>query len=80
MTKPKGGSHIGNQHFKFLTMKGAGRNSLTTSETKRFIGICKKLLMCGNWNKKVDKEIFYKSGQRSVVNHLIEKFKLQGEN
>ena len=60
MTKPKSGSHIGNQHFEFLTMKGAGRNSLTTSETKRFIGICKKILMCGDWNKKVDKEIFYK--------------------
>ena len=30
--------------------------------------------------KDTDKEIFYKSGQRSVVNHLIEKFKLQGEN
>ena len=30
--------------------------------------------------KDTDKEIFHKSGQRSVVNHLIEKFKLQGEN
>ena len=29
--------------------------------------------------KDTDKEIFYKSGQRSVVNHLIEKLKLQGE-
>ena len=27
--------------------------------------------------KDTDKEIFHKSGQRSVVNHLIEKFKLQ---
>ena len=27
-----------------------------------------------------DKEIFYKSGQRSVVNHLKEQFKIQGEN
>ena len=25
--------------------------------------------------KDTDKEIFHKSGQRSVVNHLIEKFK-----
>ncbi len=31
-------------------------------------------------DKEIDKEIFHKSGQRSVVNHLIEKFKLQGEN
>jgi hypothetical protein len=30
--------------------------------------------------KDTDKEIFYKSGQRSVVNHLIEQFKIQGEN
>ena len=30
--------------------------------------------------KDTDKEIFHKSGQTSVVNHLIEKFKLQGEN
>ena len=30
--------------------------------------------------KDTEKEIFHKSGQRSVVNHLIEKFKLQGEN
>tara|TARA_Y100001936_G_scaffold202056_1_gene204538 strand:+ start:241 stop:417 length:177 start_codon:yes stop_codon:yes gene_type:complete len=29
--------------------------------------------------KDTEKEIFHKSGQRSVVNHLIEKFKLQGE-
>ena len=27
-----------------------------------------------------EKEIFYKSGQRSVVKHLIEKYKLQKEN
>ena len=27
-----------------------------------------------------EKEIFYKSGQRSVVNHLIEKHKIQREN
>ena len=27
-----------------------------------------------------EKEIFYKSGQRSVVKHLIEKHKLQKEN
>ena len=27
-----------------------------------------------------EKEIFYKSGQRSVVNHLMEKQKLQMEN
>ena len=26
-----------------------------------------------------EKEIFYKSGQRSVVKHLIEKYKLQKE-
>ena len=30
--------------------------------------------------KDDEKEIFYKSGQRSVVNHLIEKQKLQMEN
>ena len=30
--------------------------------------------------KDTDKEIFYKSGQRSVVNHLKEQFKIQGEN
>ena len=30
--------------------------------------------------KDTDKEIFHKSGQRSVVNHLIEQFKIQGEN
>ena len=29
--------------------------------------------------KDTDKEIFHKSGQRSVVNHLIEQFKIQGE-
>jgi len=27
-----------------------------------------------------EKEIFYKSGQRSVVNHLIEQQKIQKEN
>ena len=27
-----------------------------------------------------DKEIFYQSGQRSVVKHLIEKYKLQKES
>ena len=27
-----------------------------------------------------EKEIFYKSGQRSVVNHLIEQSKIQWEN
>ena len=27
-----------------------------------------------------EKKVFYKSGQRSVVNHLIEKQKLQMEN
>ena len=27
-----------------------------------------------------EKEIFYKSGQRSVVNHLMEKRKIQKEN
>ena len=27
-----------------------------------------------------DKEIFYQSGQRSVVKHLIEKYKSQQEN
>jgi hypothetical protein len=26
-----------------------------------------------------EREIFYKSGQRSVVNHLIEQFKIQQE-
>ena len=30
--------------------------------------------------KDTEKEIFHKSGQRSVVNHLIEQFKIQGEN
>ena len=30
--------------------------------------------------KDTEKEVFFKGGQRSVVNHLIEKFKLQGEN
>jgi hypothetical protein len=30
--------------------------------------------------KDTDKEIFHKSGQRSVVNHLKEQFKIQGEN
>ena len=30
--------------------------------------------------KDTEKEFFYKSGQRSVVNHLIEQFKIQGEN
>ena len=30
--------------------------------------------------KDTEKEGFYKSGQRSVVNHLIEQFKIQGEN
>ncbi len=30
--------------------------------------------------KDTKKEVFYKSGQRSVVNHLIEQFKIQGEN
>lgn len=29
--------------------------------------------------KDSDKEVFYKSGQRSVVNHLIELFKRQKE-
>ena len=30
--------------------------------------------------KDTEKEVFYKSGQRAVVNHLIEQFKIQGEN
>ena len=30
--------------------------------------------------KDTEKEVFHKSGQRSVVNHLIEQFKIQGEN
>ena len=30
--------------------------------------------------KDTEKEVFYKSGQRSVVNHLIEQFKIQLEN
>ena len=30
--------------------------------------------------KDTEKEVFYKSGQGSVVNHLIEQFKIQGEN
>ena len=30
--------------------------------------------------KDTEKEVFHKSGQRSVVNHLIEKQKLQMEN
>jgi len=29
--------------------------------------------------KDTEKEVFYKSGQRSVVNHLIEKYKIQEE-
>ena len=29
--------------------------------------------------KDTEKEVFYKSGQRSVVNHLIEKRKIQQE-
>ena len=29
--------------------------------------------------KDTEKEVFYKSGQRSVVKHLIEKLKLQKE-
>jgi len=29
--------------------------------------------------KETEKEIFYKAGQRSVVNHLIEKLKIQEE-
>ena len=29
--------------------------------------------------KDTERDIFYKSGQRSVVEHLIEKFKLQKE-
>ena len=34
---------------------------------------------CAELNQN-DKEIFYQSGQRSVVNHLIEKYKIQKEN
>lgn len=34
---------------------------------------------CAELNQN-DKEIFYQSGQRSVVKHLIEKFKIQKEN
>ena len=30
--------------------------------------------------KDTEKKIFYKSGQRSVVNHLMEKRKIQKEN
>ena len=30
--------------------------------------------------KDTEKEIYYKSGQRSVVNHLIEQSKIQWEN
>ena len=30
--------------------------------------------------KDTEKEVYYKSGQRSVVNHLIEKHKIQREN
>lgn len=33
---------------------------------------------CAELNQN-DKEIFYQSGQRSVVKHLIEKYKLQKE-
>ena len=33
---------------------------------------------CAELDQK-EKEIFYKSGQRSVVNHLIEKRKIQEE-
>ena len=34
---------------------------------------------CAELNQN-DKEIFYQAGQRSVVKHLIEKFKRQKEN
>ncbi|WOZ55754.1 hypothetical protein HTVC041P_gp20 [Pelagibacter phage HTVC041P] len=34
---------------------------------------------CAELNQN-DKEIFYQSGQRSVVKHLIEKYKIQKEN
>ena len=30
--------------------------------------------------KDEDKEIYYKSGQRSVVNHLINQYNIQQEN
>jgi hypothetical protein len=30
--------------------------------------------------KDTEKEIFYKSGQRSVVNHLINQYNIQQEN
>lgn len=30
--------------------------------------------------KDTDKEIYYKSGQRSVVNHLINQYNIQQEN
>ena len=33
---------------------------------------------CADLNDS-DRQIFYKSGQRSVVNHLIEKYKIQEE-
>ena len=33
---------------------------------------------CADLNQ-TEKEIFYQSGQRSVVNHLIEKYKIQEE-
>ena len=32
------------------------------------------------FNLDTEKEIFYKSGQRSVVNHLINQFNIQQEN
>lgn len=30
--------------------------------------------------KETEKEVFYKAGQRSVVNHLLNQFKIQQEN
>ena len=61
MTKPKGGSRIGNQHFNFLTTTPRkGRLSLSTTEAKRFVAMGKKIVMCANWNKQIDQDIFNK--------------------
>ena len=62
MTKAKGGSRIGSQHFSFLvTTSKKGRLCLTTTEANRFVAMGKKILMCGNWHKQVDKDIFSKA-------------------
>ena len=56
-------------------------NPKIPSISEELIGYLDKLFpdKCADL-KDTDKEIFYKSGQRSVVNHLKEQFKIQGEN